>query len=48
MKTKQRTSFALSEEAKRLLKELAEKLSVSQSNILEIVIREKAKAEGIE
>lgn len=47
MKTKMKTSMALSEEAKCLLAALSDKLSVSQSAILEILIREKAKAERI-
>lgn len=42
------TSFRLSPEAKRLLKELSQSLGISQAAVLEIVIREKAKTENIE
>jgi predicted DNA-binding protein len=42
------TSFRLSLEAKRLLKELSKKQGISQAAVLEILIREKAKAENIE
>lgn len=42
------TSIRLSPEAKRLLKELSDKLSISQAAVLEIIIREKARAEGVE
>jgi predicted DNA-binding protein len=48
MKEKSNTSVRLSPEAARLLKELVKKLGVSQTAIFEIVIREKAKKEGIE
>jgi predicted transcriptional regulator len=44
---KHKTSVAMSQEAERLLRLLAEKFSVSKSAILEIAVREKAKAEGI-
>lgn len=44
---KKRTSYTLSEEAKRLLARLAEKLGVSQTAVLEILIREKAKQEEV-
>lgn len=47
MKTKTSTSYRLSDEAKRLLALLAEKLSVSQTAILELAIREKAKRERV-
>ena len=47
MKRKFKTSFAMSQEAERLLRLLAEKLAISRSAVLEIAIREKAKAEGI-
>ena len=47
MKTKS-TSFRLSVEARQLLKELSQKLGVSQAAILEIIIREKVRSEGIE
>jgi predicted DNA-binding protein len=42
--TKQ-TSFRLSVEAHRLLEELAAKLGISQTAVLEILIREMAKQE---
>ncbi|MFN8486530.1 MAG: ribbon-helix-helix protein, CopG family [Caldilineaceae bacterium] len=42
-----KTSFSLSEEAKKLLEELAKKYGVSQTAILELLIREKAKQEGL-
>ena len=44
---KHKTSVAMSQEAERLLRLLAEKLAVSKSAILEIAIREKAKAERV-
>ena len=47
MKLKPSTSHRLSEEARRLLALLAEKLSISQTAILELAIREKAKREDI-
>lgn len=47
MKTKRLTSVRLSEEAKRLLTETAQKLSISQAAVLELAIREKAKREGV-
>jgi len=47
MKTQPPTSHRLSDEARRLLALLAEKLSISQTAVLELAIREKAKREGI-
>jgi len=47
MDTKLATSIRLTPEAKRLMAALAKKLGVSLTAILEIAIREKAKAEGI-
>ena len=47
MKTTLPTSYRLSDEARRLLVLLAEKLGVSQTSILELAIREKAKREGL-
>ena len=44
---KKKTSLTLSEEAKRLLAELASKLGISQTAVLEIIIREKAKKEKV-
>jgi hypothetical protein len=45
--TKQKTSFSLTEEAKRLLAQIAKKNGISQAAVLELLIREKAKQEGI-
>ena len=42
------TSVRLSPMAKALLKALSERLGVSQSAVLEIAIREKARAEGVD
>lgn len=42
-----KTSFSLSEEALRLLKLIAEKNGISKTAVLEIIIREKAKAENV-
>lgn len=47
METKRFTSMRLSPEAKRLLVALAQKLGVSQTAILELALREKAKREGV-
>ena len=47
METKHFTSMRLSPEAKRLLTALAQKLSVSQTAVLELAIRDKAKREGV-
>lgn len=47
MKTKLKTSFAMSQEAERLLRLLAEKLSISRSAVLEIAIRWLARQEKI-
>jgi len=44
---KHKTSVAMSQEAERLLRLLAEKWAVSKSAVLEIAIRALAKAEGI-
>lgn len=41
------TSIRLSDEGKRLVALLAEKLAVSQTAVLELAIREKAKREGV-
>jgi len=45
--SKIKTSFTLTDEAKRLLELLAKQLGISQSNILEILIRERAEQKGI-
>jgi predicted transcriptional regulator len=47
MKKKNPTSIRLSDEAKRLLALLADQLGISQVAVLEILIREKAKREGV-
>jgi len=44
---KRSTSVWLSDEGKRLLALIAERLGVSQSAVLELLIREKAKREKI-
>ena len=40
------TSFRLSEQARRLLAQLADQYGISQTAMLEILIREKAKQDG--
>jgi predicted transcriptional regulator len=47
MQTKHKTSIALSDDAKLLLKALAKKQGISQSAVIETLIRAKAKAEKI-
>jgi hypothetical protein len=42
------TSFKLTQEAKRLLAELAKKLGISKADVLELAIRDKAKNEGVQ
>jgi len=44
---KRSTSMWLSDEARRLLALLAERMAVSQSDVLELLIREKARREKI-
>jgi hypothetical protein len=44
---KKKTSHNLTLEALRLLKALAQKYGVSQTAVLEIIIRDKAKSEGL-
>lgn len=46
--TKARLGFSLSSEAQRLLRELKQKTGLSQTGVVEVAIREKAKAEGVE
>jgi hypothetical protein len=46
--TKKKTSHNLTLEALRLLRTLAERYGISQTAMLEIIIREKAKAEQLE
>ena len=45
---KMKTSIQISEEGKRLLELLSKRLGVSQSAIMELAIREKAKREKVE
>jgi len=47
MVSKHKTSIALSVEAKRLLAALAKNLGVSQSAVIELLIRERAKRERL-
>lgn len=47
MTTKQSTTHRLTEEARLLLQALARKSGVSQTAIMEMAIREKAKREGV-
>ena len=47
MEKKRLTSVRLSPEAKRLLVEIAHKLSVSQTAVVELALREKARREGV-
>lgn len=42
------SGFRLSEEARRLLAALAERMGVSKTAVMEIAIREKAKREKVE
>lgn len=46
MDNKQHTSIRLSPEAKRLIKELAKKLGISQAAVIEMAIRKYAQHEG--
>jgi hypothetical protein len=46
--TKKKTSHNLTLEALRLLKAIAQKYGISQTAVLELMIREKAKVEQIE
>lgn len=48
MNIKMSTSIRLTMKAKHLLEALAEKLGISQSAVIEIAIREKAKIEDVE
>jgi replication initiation and membrane attachment protein DnaB len=45
---KKKTSHNLTLEALRLLKALAQKYGINQTAMLEIIIREKAKSEGLD
>lgn len=47
METKRASSIRLTAEAKRLLRALALSSGISMSAILELLIREKAKREGV-
>jgi DNA-binding Lrp family transcriptional regulator len=44
---RQKTSFALTEEAKRLLAAISEKLGISQAAVLELLIRKEAKEQEV-
>ena len=46
MNNKVQTSMCLSVEAKRILKELADKIGISQAAVMEISIRRMAKEEA--
>jgi DNA-binding PadR family transcriptional regulator len=48
MNEKTKTSFSLTEKAQALLGKLAEEFGMSQSAVLEMLIRERARKEGIE
>jgi len=41
---KEKTSFTLSHEARELLRKISEKMGISQASVLELLIREKARA----
>ena len=45
---KRKTSVSLSPEAVRLLREISQRLGLSQSGVLELAIRDYARKEGIE
>jgi len=47
MEKKYATSLRLTSEAKQLLQALAKKLGISQSAVIEIAIRDKAKREQV-
>lgn len=44
---KRSTSFNLSEEGKRLLRVLSKYFGVSQAGVIEMLVREKAREEGL-
>ena len=44
---KEKTSFTLSPECRRLLRLLADRLGISQADVVEVCVREKAQREGI-
>jgi hypothetical protein len=46
--SKEPTSFRLSPDGRRLLGELARRLGVSRTAVLEVLIRQKARQEGID
>lgn len=46
-KRKLKTSFSLSAECKRLLRLLSERFGISQTGTIEMLVREKARTEGI-
>lgn len=47
-KAKRNTSFRLSDDARRMIIALAEKLGISRTAVIEIAIRDKAKAEKLD
>ena len=47
MSTRKKRSFTLTEEADALLDKLSEKYGISKTAVLEILIRERAKAEDV-
>ncbi len=48
MSTKNKRSFRLTETADNLLDQLAERMGLSKTAVLETLIRNEAKAEGVE
>lgn len=48
MDEKTPTSFRLSETAKRLLRLLAERLSISQAAVIELSLRSEARRQGVD
>jgi predicted transcriptional regulator len=44
---KKSTTYRLTDDARRMLVAMAERLGISQSAVLELAIREKAKREGV-
>lgn len=48
MRNKNSTSYRLSPEARVVIEELAKRLGVSKTDVVELAIRKFAKAEGVE
>jgi hypothetical protein len=46
-KKRTRTSYTLSDEGRDILSKLADKYAITQTAMLEVIIREKAKQEGL-